>query len=254
MKRAALIVLTTLVFSPMIALANALSVTVAGSLQSELGCPGDWQPECAITHLIYDPEDEVWQGTFSIPAGSYEYKAAINDSWDENYGLSATPNGANIPLNLSGSTDVKFFYDDNTHWITDNINSIIATLPGSYQSELGCSGDWDPSCLRSWLQDSDGDGIYSFSALLPIGDYEVKIAIDESWNENYGADGIQNGANIPFSVSSSSEVFFNYNSFTHILDITQSEPAPVPEPTTMILLGTGLVGVAGSRLRRKSKK
>ena len=27
------------------------TVTVAGSLQSELGCPGDWQPECASTHL-----------------------------------------------------------------------------------------------------------------------------------------------------------------------------------------------------------
>jgi hypothetical protein len=24
------------------------------------------------------------------------------------------------------------------------------TLVGSLQSELGCPGDWDPSCLRSW--------------------------------------------------------------------------------------------------------
>ena len=41
------------------------SVTVAGSLQSELGCPGDWQPECASTFLTYDANDDVWQGTFS---------------------------------------------------------------------------------------------------------------------------------------------------------------------------------------------
>ena len=27
------------------------TVTLVGSLQSELGCPGDWQPECAATHL-----------------------------------------------------------------------------------------------------------------------------------------------------------------------------------------------------------
>ena len=27
------------------------SVAIAGSLQSELGCPGDWQPECAVTDL-----------------------------------------------------------------------------------------------------------------------------------------------------------------------------------------------------------
>jgi len=57
-----------------------LSVTVAGSLQSEAGCTGDWDPACAATHLAYDATDDVWQGTFSLPAGSYEYKAALNDS------------------------------------------------------------------------------------------------------------------------------------------------------------------------------
>jgi hypothetical protein len=90
-----------------------------------------------------------------------EYKAALNDSWAENYGLNAQPNGANIPLNLAAPTSVKFYYDHKSHWVTDNVNR-IATAPGSYQSEIGCSGDWQPDCLRSWLQDPDGDGIYTF--------------------------------------------------------------------------------------------
>ena len=77
-----------------------LTVTVAGSLQAEAGCPGDWDPACAVTHLTYDASDRVWQGTFSLPAGSYEYKAALNDSWTENYGLHAQSNGPNIPLSL----------------------------------------------------------------------------------------------------------------------------------------------------------
>ena len=85
------------------------SVTVAGSLQSELGCTGDWQSDCATTHLAYDVSDDVWQGTWTVPAGSYEYKAALNDSWDENYGVHATPGGANIHsrlarIHLSSST------------------------------------------------------------------------------------------------------------------------------------------------------
>ena len=79
------------------------SVTIAGSLQSELGCAGDWDPACAATHLTYDAADDVWQGTWTVPAGSYEYKAALNDSWDENYGLHAAPGGANIPLNLGAA-------------------------------------------------------------------------------------------------------------------------------------------------------
>jgi len=74
------------------------SVTVAGSLQSEAGCPGDWQPECAATHLTYDANDTVWQGSLTVPAGDYEYKAALNDSWDENYGRITGALGDNIPL------------------------------------------------------------------------------------------------------------------------------------------------------------
>src|SRR5262245_33315997 len=154
------------------------AVTVAGSLQSEAGCPGDWDPACAATHLGYDSGDDVWQGTFALPAASYEYKAALNDSWTENYGLHAQQDGPNIPLNLATDKSVKFYYDHKSHWITDNQNSVIAVAPGSFQSELGCPGDWDPGCLRSWLQDPDGDGTYSFSTTaLLAGGYETKVAI-----------------------------------------------------------------------------
>jgi len=197
------------------------SVTIAGSAQSELGCPGDWQPECAATHLTDDASDDVWQGVFSIPAGSWEYKAALNDSWDENYGANAQQDGPNIPLSLAAGTDVKFFYDHKSHWVTDNVNSVIATVPGNFQAAIGCPGDWQPDCLRSWLQDPNSDGIYTFStADIPAGDYEAKVAHNESWDENYGAGGVQNGPNIPFSVGPNQTVVFSYDPSTHLLDIS----------------------------------
>ncbi len=210
-----------LVLFSYVALANPASVTVAGSLQSELGCPGDWQADCAATHLAYDSNDDVWQGLFPVPAGDWEYKATIDDSWDVNYGANATLSGANIPLNLGAPTDVKFYYDDKTHWITDNVSGVIATLPGSFQSELGCAGDWDPGCLRSWLQDPDGDGAYIFqTAVLPAGNYEAKVAINESWDENYGEGGVPNGANIPFNVPvDNALVTFIYDPASHFLTI-----------------------------------
>ncbi|MDX6511080.1 MAG: hypothetical protein QOE36_584, partial [Gaiellaceae bacterium] len=197
------------------------SVTIAGSLQSELGCPGDWDPACAATHLVYDAADDVWQRSFTVPAGSFEYKAPLNDSWDVNYGLHAQQGGANIPLNLAGSTSVKFYYDDKSHWVTDSHNSVIAVAPGSFQSELGCPGDWDPGCLRSWLQDPDGDGIYSFeTTAIPAGSYEAKVALDESWDVNYGQGGAQNGSNIPFTVpADGAKVVFTYDSSSHVLSI-----------------------------------
>src|SRR5262245_12818853 len=113
------------------------SVTVAGNLQSELGCPGDWQPDCATTHLTHEAADGIWQGSFVVPAGDWEYKAPLNDGWDENYGLHAQAGGANIPLSLAAEQSVKFYYDHATHWITDNVDSVIVTAAGSFQSELG---------------------------------------------------------------------------------------------------------------------
>jgi hypothetical protein len=61
------------------------TVTLVGALQSELGCPGDWQPECAATHLEpVSGQPGVFRGTFTVPAGNYAYKVALNGSWHEN--------------------------------------------------------------------------------------------------------------------------------------------------------------------------
>jgi glucan 1,4-alpha-glucosidase len=210
---------------------NPTAVTVAGSLQSEAGCPGDWDPACAAAHLTYDAGDDVWQGTFSLPSGNYEYKAALNDSWTENYGLHAQQDGPNIPLTLPAGTSVKFYYDHKSHWLTDNKGSVIAVAPGSFQSELGCPGDWDPGCLRSWLQDPDGNGIYSFeTSTLPQGSYEAKVAINESWDENYGQGGVPGGANIQFTVPvANAKVAFTYDATAHVLTIDVANPQGAPD-------------------------
>lgn len=189
------------------------SVTIVGSLQSVLGCPGDWRPECSQTALDYDQTHDLWQATFEIPAGSYEYKVALNGTWDENYGAKAEPYGANLSLKLSEATPVRFIYDHKTHWVSDNQNTRLISVPGSFQSELGCPGDWAPDCLRSLLQDPDGNGIYTFvTRALRAGSYEAKVAVDTSWNENYGAGGAKDGPNIGFTVPADhTEVYFGFD-------------------------------------------
>ncbi len=183
---------------PVVAVAPALashtpaptSVTIAGSLQSELGCPADWQPDCASTHLSYDATDEVWQATFAVPVAAtpYEYKAALNDAWTENYGANAASNGPNFSLTVGDANATKFYYSHDSHWVTSNRNASIATAAGSFQSEIGCPGDWQPDCLRSWLQDPDGDGVYTFASDdIPAGDYETKAALNEAWDTSYPA-------------------------------------------------------------------
>ena len=213
---------------PLAASALPASVTIGGSLQSELGCSGDWMADCAGTRLTYDAEDDVWQGVWTVPPGSWEYKAALDDSWTVNYGMNAQLNGPNIPLTLAAGEPVKFYYDDETHWVTDGHNAVIATVIGSFQSEIGCGSDWDPSCLRSWLEDEDGDGIYLYTTThMPPGAYEAKVAINESLDENYGQDGVPGGANLSFAVPAGPTIVtFAYDAATHVLAITVDGMTP----------------------------
>ncbi|MEJ7649492.1 MAG: pullulanase-type alpha-1,6-glucosidase [Nakamurella sp.] len=199
------------------------SVTIAGDLQSEAGCSADWQPECATTHLTFDENSKIWKGTLTLPAGQYNYKAAIDDSWTENYGANAKRDGGNIPVTVPASGTVTFYYDPSTHWVTSDAEGPIVTAPGTAQSELGCPADFSPDCLRPWLQDPDGDGVYTFStARIPAGSYETKVAHGLSWDENYGAGGEAGGANITYTVTAGSVVTFSYVLATHVLTVSSA--------------------------------
>ncbi|KAF2412863.1 alpha-1,6-glucosidase [Microbacterium sp. B35-04] len=97
---------------------------LAGSLQSELGCPDDWQPACAATELAPTETANIYATEFEVPAGSYEYKVAVNDAWDESYGLNG--GGDNIPLTVAGPATLRFVFDDTTHRVGVEVKSLRA--------------------------------------------------------------------------------------------------------------------------------
>jgi glycosidase len=208
--------LLALVVGPSAATAPT-TVTLAGSFQSELGCPGDWDPGCATTDLA--PADGGYLGTFAIPAGSYEYKAALNHTWDVNYGAGGVQDGPNVGLAAPGG-DVHFAFDSTTHLIGDSVNGDIVIVPGDYQHAIGCAGDWEPDCLRSWLE-TNTNGVYTRSTRsIPVGSYQAKAALNGSWDVNYGAGGVPGGDNIGFSVTQPNQlILFSYDSHTHLLTI-----------------------------------
>ena len=206
--------------------ADDTSVAVVGDLQSELGCPDDWQPECTTTELVQDATDDVWKATFAVPAGAWEYKVALNDTWDEAYPTD------NVPLSLATATDVTFYYDHVSHWATDNVNSVIATAAGDFQAAIGCPGDWQPDCLRSWMQDPDGDDVYEFATdQIPTGDYQFKVALDEDWTTSYPAD------NVDFTVGAAGElVTMTFAASTNDVAVTV-EPPPL-DPSSVTIAGS----------------
>jgi alpha-amylase len=100
------------------------SVTVAGSLQSEIGCAADWNPACAASHLTFNTSNGLWEASFRLPEGNYEYKVVINDSWDVNYGAGGALNGSNIPISVpAGGATVIFVWDQVSHMVTHTLNN-----------------------------------------------------------------------------------------------------------------------------------
>jgi pullulanase-type alpha-1,6-glucosidase len=88
------------------------TAALVGSLQDELGCAADWDPACAATELVAQG-DGTFVAEFEVPAGTYEYKVALDDAWDESYGRDGGQD--NAPLHLEGPATLRVTYDDATH-------------------------------------------------------------------------------------------------------------------------------------------
>jgi maltose/maltodextrin transport system substrate-binding protein/arabinogalactan oligomer/maltooligosaccharide transport system substrate-binding protein len=95
----------------------------------------------------------------------------------------------------------------------------MVNVPGSYQAQAGCSGDWLPECdVTKMTQGEDGKWT-SGPFTLTAGDYEVKVALDGSWDTNYGVDGVANGDNYKFTLAADGPVSFVFDPETKLLEI-----------------------------------
>ncbi len=198
-------------------------VSVPGSFNSEAGCPGDWQPDCANVQM--ENIDGIWRLTLAdLTAGSYMFKIATEKRWDENYGAGGVANGGDIPLTHDGGA-ITFYFDPRTKNIRTTADGPIVTLAGSFQSELGCAADWAPSCLAAMMFDRNADGVFQFTTDdLPTGSYAVKVTHGLSWDENYGVGGAPGGGDIAFTATAGEVVAFLYDSATHIVTVQTSNP------------------------------
>ena len=103
--------------------------TLVGSLQNELGCVDDWKPDCPQTALVSTDTEGVYAAEFEVPAGSFDYKVAVNNAWDESYGLNG--GGDDIPLTIAGPATLRFVFDDNTK----RVGLEATSLAGDYTAE-----------------------------------------------------------------------------------------------------------------------
>jgi alpha-amylase len=89
-------------------------VTLAGSLQYEIGCSADRDPACAASHLTFNTDNGLWEGRFQIPAGQY--------------GMSTTALVERLEAPISPSpsrhgSSVTFVWDQVTHIVTHRLGN-----------------------------------------------------------------------------------------------------------------------------------
>ena len=141
-----------------------------------------------------------------------------------------------------GGSEVHFYYDRDAgdNWVASRPDSRIIVLVGSLMSEAG-GADWSPDNLKGWMKDPEGDNTYAITLNLPQGNWEYKVAVNESWAENYGKDGVKDGSNITLTIpAGGAEVTFTYDDASHSIKDSINNPTNPPGPEDYALVRPAL--------------
>lgn len=211
--------------------AGLTGVSLVGEFQNELGCSWDWDYDlCNKPVLTFNTISGLWEGTFNLKAGCYKYVVKeLNNCGYTIYGKDGINwgymYGNAYSLNVPTQTDVKITYNPVTHKTTSTFNAeacppTTIVLPGNFQNEINTScGDWNPGCDYTRLTYNESSGLWEGTFDIPAGYWEYKIAYNNSWAENYGLNGVQNGPNIPLDLCVPTRITFKYNHTTHLIQL-----------------------------------
>ena len=125
--------------------------------------------DAASNQMTYDAELGLFVYTFeNVPAANYEYKIAINGSWDENYGVGGVRDGSNYAVTVPEQMDVTVYYNHTTHNSVTSVSYVFAdiTLSGTGIETVK-------------LADQGLTGIYAGTVYMAAGTYtDVKLTMD----------------------------------------------------------------------------
>ncbi|WP_245237150.1 pullulanase, partial [Paenibacillus ihuae] len=236
--------------------AAATKAFLVGTLQSELSTEAnptdDWNPAATVTEMTYT-DNGTYKFTGLLPAGTYEYKVALNGTWDESYGFSSytnpggKDNGGNIVLTLAAETTVTFYYNDITKKIADSTyytplaQDKLPRLVGSLQTELGDTSDNSAADAQTVLADTNFDNVYENRVNLPKGEYSYKILVPGATPAD---DKSYPDADLTLSLPADLPVTFQYNALDHGVDATFTAPV---NPGTVKPIAEGSIRIHYSR-------
>lgn len=111
------------------------------------------------------------------------------------------------------------------------------TLVGNILSAAGLGSDWAPDNNNGLMKEYK-DGLYEIAINFQnaISDGQYKVALNRSWDLNYGKDGNKGGDNISINIPANTKVIFRFNSISH--EIYDSINNPDKFKLTATVVGT----------------
>jgi len=170
-----------------------------------VGSFNDWDPANHDYDLILN-ENNIWTLDVSLPSGTHEYKVVESNAFDDN----DWP-GVNQQIILTADTEISFiancgFNTGIRNWdeYVTHTNPIIV---GNFLDTLGLGANWDTLNMSGMMFDQNGDGIYTWEVILPYGDWEYKVILNQNWDQDtYGG-----GGNFIVSSDGNSSTLFTYD-------------------------------------------
>ena len=174
----------------------------------------------------------MWQASFAVPGRELGVQGRARRHVGRELRRRRRARRAQHPASsLAEPSQVKFFYDDETHWVTDNQTSVIATVPGSFQSELGCAADWDPAaCGRGCRTPTATASHASRRRRCRPATTRPRWRSTRRGTRTTAPAACRDGANIPFTVGAAGDVVtFSYDQASHVLEISVIPAEPVDD-------------------------
>ncbi|MDP8322910.1 MAG: dockerin type I domain-containing protein, partial [Candidatus Stygibacter australis] len=176
-----------------------------------VGTMNDWTP----SNHDYDLQcnnNMLWSVNMLLAAGTYEYKVTESNAWDGGDWPSD-----NQVFTLAETDEVTIWVNcglmpgsnDWDGYVCQSVNPPIVC--GNFLSEMGGT-DWDETTDLTVMNDNGengddyaGDGIFSRALDLEAGDWELKIVLNNNWQQNT-SDG-----NLQLSLTEAQTLVFTYN-------------------------------------------
>ncbi|MCG8641479.1 MAG: PEP-CTERM sorting domain-containing protein [Desulfobacterales bacterium] len=193
--------------------------------------------------------------SISSPQGNFGFPNDLNNAVDQS-GLSANY--------ISGVTDFDTFVAGTTHDDTNSLNSGFTSSsapPGQFTFDLGTTftvdafAFWEaanPGSLTGFDLYADTDSIFGNGGLTLIGNFNPT-------GGGFGAPQPSSAQVFGFSSTTTQYLHIDVlsiqggsNLIPGVGEIAFRGSSPIPEPTTMLLFGFGLIGFAGVSRRKNS--